>query len=389
MSVTMSVQVTAKQLEVAERFVERAHANGGLADVDLEQFWADQEVARADPFGAHIPQVAFGAILNWECVFAELGIPQDWRRYEHDVEWRMGLNRAYNDKAEEIVGRRLLDESPPPPAPATAPRELFDIFEMENVWDDTSQSWWLKEAAHTESELEGLLDRVEKRLENLEAFLIPDDMTDPPPLYGGQRGPVTFATSLYGPENLIFLILDNPALAGRLRDAILRAMLEKIRIHAERAGKEPCGFRFADDNCTLLTPEMYAFFALPIVRGVWEMASPRPGDMRHQHSDSDMAHIVPVLAECNLTETNFGPNVMPDFIRQHMPGAVIFGELAPFTYSRNEEVNMVAEFLRDHVMTHESRGLVFSTAGSINNGSRLSGMRLLMAAIQTFGRFDE
>jgi hypothetical protein len=28
------------------------------------------------------------------------------------------------------------------------------------------------------------------------------------------------------------------------------------------------------------------------------------------------------------------------------------------------------------------------TAGSINNGSRLTGMRLIMSAIQHFGRYD-
>jgi len=49
---------------------------------------------------------------------------------------------------------------------------------------------------------------------------------------------------------------------------------------------------------------------------------------------------------------------------------------------------MVAEFLRDYEMAKENRGLVFATAGSINNGSRLTGMRLLMAAIQEYGRYD-
>ena len=60
----------------------------------------------------------------------------------------------------------------------------------------------------------------------------------------------------------------------------------------------------------------------------------------------------------------------------------------PFTFSRNEEVNIVAEFLRDFEMTRETRGLSFTTAGSINNGSRLTGMRLIMAAIQRHGRYD-
>lgn len=383
--------VLPQHLETAEAFVAQAHAHGGLAPLDVEQFWKDQEIAVADPFGQHIPQVAFGAILNWECVFAELGIEQDWWRYENDPEWRLDANRRYNDRAEEIVGRRLLAETIDEKPAGRGPRELYQIFEMENVWDDASQSWWLKEAAHDEEGLTRLLDRVEERLDNLRHSFLPSDMTadSPAPAYAHQRGPVTFASSLYGPEALIFLILDNPELAARLRDTILRAMLGKIEVHAELRQERPRGFSFADDNCALLTLDMYRFFALPIVRGVWECTSPNSGDTRYQHSDSDMGHIVPALAECDLTGVNFGPKVMPDYIRSHMPRAVIHGQLAPFTYSRNEEVNMVAEFLRDHDMTRRSRGLVFSTAGSINNGSRLTGMRLLMAAIQRFGRFDE
>ena len=38
--------------------------------------------------------------------------------------------------------------------------------------------------------------------------------------------------------------------------------------------------------------------------------------------------------------------------------------------------------------TAEARGLDFHTAGSINNGSRLTATRLLMAAAQRYGRYD-
>ena len=48
---------------------------------------------------------------------------------------------------------------------------------------------------------------------------------------------------------------------------------------------------------------------------------------------------------------------------------------------------MVAEFLRDFEMAREKRGLKFSAAGSINAGSKLTGMRLLMAAVQEYGRY--
>jgi uroporphyrinogen decarboxylase len=101
-----------------------------------------------------------------------------------------------------------------------------------------------------------------------------------------------------------------------------------------------------------------------------------------------MGHLVPILARENMTGVNFGPNVLIDHIREHMPTAVIQGVLAPFTYSRNDEVGIVAEFLRDFEMAREKRGVVFATAGSINNGSRLTGMRLIMSAIQRYGRYD-
>jgi uroporphyrinogen decarboxylase len=85
-----------------------------------------------------------------------------------------------------------------------------------------------------------------------------------------------------------------------------------------------------------------------------------------------------------MTHVNFGPKLLVRDIRRHCPKAEILGQLAPFTFSRNEAVGMVAEFLRDREQAREQRGLKFGTAGSINNGSRLTGMRLIMAAIQKY-----
>ena len=101
-----------------------------------------------------------------------------------------------------------------------------------------------------------------------------------------------------------------------------------------------------------------------------------------------MGHLLPLLGKLELTTVNFGPNLKVSEIREYLPKAVIHGQLAPFTFSRNEEVNIVAEFLRDFEMAREQRGLIFATAGSINNGSRLSSMRLIMAAIQEYGRYN-
>ncbi len=383
---------------IARQLVAETRRHDGLAPLDLEQFWADQEIAIQDPFGTNIPQPPFGAILTWETVFDELGIEENVWRYQHDETWQLELNRAFNNKAERIVGRRPLPETLPPKEhlwPQT--KGLADVFEARTVWHD--QSWWIQQSAHTEDELNALLDRVETR--NIRDCILPPNWDKEknrltalgiaPPLYRGQRGPVTFATSIYGVENLILLILTNPDLAQRFRDAILRTILEIARILDEEAGYDPQtaphGWGWADDNCCLLRPEMYEFFGYPILKTVFERYAPNPNDRRFQHSDSDMAHLLPILAQLNLTEANFGPTLTVNEIRKHMPRTIIDGQLAPFTYSRNEEENMVLEFLRDFEMAREQRGLLFATAGSINNGSRLTGMRLLMAAIQHYGKY--
>jgi uroporphyrinogen decarboxylase len=388
----------AEHAAVARELVHETRASNGLAPVDLERFWTDQERAIQDPFSKDIPQVPLGAILTNECVFDELGVPEDPWRYQHDDPWRVALNRAYNDKAELIVGRRILSEEPRDPARQYPPvKGLHDVFEAENVWID--QSWWLQKSVNGPDALEALLDRVEAR--NIGSFILPGDwdkekrrltaMGIDLPLYRGQRGPVTFATSIYGPEDLICLILEKPDLARRFSRAILRTMLEIARVLDEEAGytpeTAPRGFGFCDDNCCLLTPEMYELFGYPVLKGVFDRYAPDPGDTRYQHSDSPMAHLLPLLGTLGMTRVNFGPTVTVAEIRRHLPHAVVDGQLAPFTYSRNEEENIVLEFLRDFAMAREHRGLVFSTAGSINNGTRLTSMRLLMAAIQRYGRY--
>jgi uroporphyrinogen decarboxylase len=187
-------------------------------------------------------------------------------------------------------------------------------------------------------------------------------------------------------------VLDNPDLAIRFSDVILRAMLGLIDLTAREAGYTannlPGGFGFADDNSCLFNPQMHELFGYPILKGVWERCSPKPTDMRFQHSDSAMGHLLPLLGKLRLTGTNFGASLTVSGIRRHLPGGIIEGQLAPFTFSRKEEENMVLEFLRDFDQAREHRGLRFTTAGSVNNGSRLTGMRLIMSAIQHFGRYD-
>ena len=80
-------------------------------DLDVEQFWKDDELAHQENcFSADAPQAALGIRMSDECVFAELGEEgEPWgytppeRRYE--------LNCRYNEKAVKIVAGRCETES--------------------------------------------------------------------------------------------------------------------------------------------------------------------------------------------------------------------------------------------------------------------------------------
>ena len=396
----MEASAAEKLLKRAREIVADAHRNDGLAPLDIDRFWSDQEAAIADPFSSAGPQLPLGIRMGTECGFIELDEPEDRYRLSHDAEYYLSLSKRYNDKAERIVGRRVLSEtSIPDDRRWPEVKKLNEIFDAPEEWENGS--YWIREAARSCDELEALLDKVERRIDNLRDFMLPAgweeekhrlvSLGERVPLYRGQRGPVTFATSVYGVENLIFLILDNPDLAGRFRDVILRAVLERARILDEEAGFDtstaPHGWSWSDDNCVMLTPAMYDFFGFPILDAVFDRYCPDEGDVRGQHSDSAMAHLLPALGRLKLTWTNFGPTLTVKEIREHLPGAVIRGQLAPFTFSRNEEESIVVETLRDFEYSKDHRGVIFETAGSINNGSRLTGMRLIMSTIQYYCRY--
>ena len=383
---------------IAESLVAEMHANDGLVEVDIEQFWQDNKAALVDPFGRHLKQPGLRIFNFDEAIFKELGVDEDFWRYDQDADYRHELRQALNKKSQHIIGRRLYpdvqsslnDQYPKLGA-------LPEVFGAEQVW--ASGSWWLEECAHSPTELEALLDEVDRK--DVREVILPESWQEAKarlmsqgkrsPLYAWQRGPVTFATSIYGAEDLLMLLIDQPELAEHLRDTILRVMLEIGDVLEAEAGyapgEKPRGFGFADDNCALLNPELYAFFGQPILQTVYDRFAPQPGDRRYQHSDSAMAHLLPLLAETGMNQVNFGPTVSVREIREHMPDAVIEGRLAPFTLGRCEWKNIVKEVLRDIDEARSTRGLLVATAGSIVSGSRLQGIRLIMATIQRYGQY--
>jgi len=311
------------------------------------------------------------------------------------------LNKRYNDKAEKIVGRRLLPEQfDPPEVQFPYVKRIGEVFGSR--YEYINHSEWLHRCAETPEAVEKMLDRVEKL--DIRQFMLPDNWEAEktrifetygrrPPVMRHIRGPVTLACSLMGEENFIFLMYDEPELAKRFSNAIRDVIIAMADVMDAEAGVTDAdrgryGFSFADDNCCLMTPEMYEDFGYPILRDVFARFAPGKNDSRFQHSDSAMEHLLPILGRLDMNGVNFGPTVMVRDIRKHMPNARIDGCLAPFTFMRNDAEGIIREVKRDCEAARETgRGVNISTAGSINNGSSLESMRLVMAVIQNYGRY--
>lgn len=373
---------------------------------DLDLFWKNDALAHEENcFSSRASQVALGIRMSDECVYAELGEEGDPWALEDPVR-RFDLNRRYNDIAEETVGKRLLDEIPPElNIPIPPIKRIGEVFGGEYK-QRPGTGEWLESPVGTAAELEEMLDRVDRLdLQDFMFFpgwdalktellaLLSENGMEVPQLYRHVRGPVTLASSIFGVENLIFLYYDAPELFERFGQTIGRVIIEMAEIFDRETGcsaeKFRGGFSFADDDCCLLTPEMYELFAAPVLKSVFERFSPEEGQKRFQHSDSSMAHLLPQLAEMNLTGCNFGPTVLVEDIRKYMPRTRIDGCLSPFTFMSNDKQAIIREVKRDvdALRATGSRGLNIFTAGSINNGSLLSSMRVIMETIAEYGQF--
>jgi uroporphyrinogen decarboxylase len=372
------------------------HGGSPVKELNVDQFWADDLLAHQNNCFNQSSQIPLGIRMSDECVFDELG--------EEGTPWmpiprqqRIDLNKRYNDKAERLVGKRLLQESfPPQDANLPAVKRIGEVFGGQYIYHNETE--WLTRSVHSYNELETLLDQVERM--DLRAFMLPENWEKEkrrvhecygirPALMRHIRGPVTLACSIMGTEQFLFLIIDEPDLARRFSHVITKVTLEMAAIMDEEAGTDAVqqpGFSFADDNCCLLSPPMYELFGYPVLKEVFARYSPGPEDKRYQHSDSAMGHLLPLLGSLQLNGVNFGPTVLIPEIRKHLPRARIDGCLSPMTFMRNDREGILREVQRDLKDALVHNGVNISTAGSINNGSSLESMRLVMQIIQNYGR---
>ncbi|NLD73187.1 MAG: hypothetical protein GX649_10775 [Chloroflexi bacterium] len=372
-----------------------------LYPVDVVRFWSDNDLSLDKPFSTDKPQVPMALCTTEGCIWQELGMSMDPRYYE-DPEVHVRLNRLYNDKAEEIVGRRILPEAfIPPEDQLPRPLRIEEIFGSHITTipgsEEIDGADWVRESVHSVRDLEERMEMVQGL--NLRDTVFPPGFYEAlerlrthygvePRLGMGIRGPVTAAMSICGVENTILWLVDSPQVMERFRDLLAGVIVELSTLLREATGAPMRGFGFSDDNCAMLNPALYEQFGLPILEHVFSVFCPDEDDRRYQHSDSEMTHLLPLLNRVRLHGANFGPTVRPEDIRREMPRTVIHGQLPPFTFSRGTPEEIYRAVRRDIEAVGADGGLVVTTAGSVNPGSRLVGLRAVMYAIQQHGRYQ-
>ncbi|HEY0867573.1 MAG TPA: uroporphyrinogen decarboxylase family protein, partial [Fimbriimonas sp.] len=157
---------------------------------------------------------------------------------------------------------------------------------------------------------------------------------------------------------------------------------------AQRKQARITGVAWLDDFCCLMSPGLYEEFALPAMKQAMDALAPTDDHWRFQHSDSDMAHLLPLLAQLRFDGVNFGPKLTVREIRDAMPRAEIHGQIPPFML-RNEPMEHVErKVAEDFLEVGGDGGLVVTTAGSIAAGTSLERIRGLMQIVETRCRYD-
>ncbi len=363
-------------------------------ELDVNAFWEENSRCTGKPFSTDKPRAPLGLPIDDHWLIEEMQVPSTLRYYR-DPEYKARVNRQCNDRCEQAIGIRKFPEEPQPKGILRIEEVFGARFEMTE-----GGTPWLEPGVETIADLRALLDRVErlddKALRDLmfssggTVFRQPLDDDGSRKVRGaGSRGPATIGTSVCGTMNLMYWLVDEPVVMGRFYDLLGDVLVRYQRIVAEASNVTLRGYGWLDDNCCLFSPDLYDTYCYPVLKKVFAAFAPAPDDHRYQHSDSEMRHLLPILARLDFWGVNLGPTIPAEVIRAAMPRTEIHGQIAPMTLRNGTFEEMVAEVKRDFAAVGGDGGLLITTAGSVSAGTSLERLRELMWAVQMYARYDE
>ena len=362
-------------------------------DLDVHAFWQENAQCLA-PFSTDKPRVPLAMMLDLHFILGEMGIPSTVR-YLKDLEYRMAVDRACNERLLAQIGRKFYSE------------DVIHRFkgDFEVVMGATRQitegntPWIVPLEVRDIGDVKAWIDRMTRL--DMRAAAIPDGWYEDKKHFEeatgkelkldgfGNTGPATLACNILGTTNVCLLIMDEPEV---MRD-FFHVLCDQYIAYREVVSMENLGyvprdgFGVNDDDCFLFPPAQYETFCAPFLARVFAEFAPDPNHKRRQHSDSAMGHLMGILNDLGVNEVNLGPTLHPLEIRRAMPRAVIYGQIPPFTLRNGSPQEIVDAVRRDIDCVGGDGGLVESPAGVVPIGTPLENIRTYMWAVQEYGRY--
>ncbi len=358
------------------------------ADLDVKQFWAEDEQCRDLTADKPRCPLIFSPDDHW--LFEFLAVSSTLRYYK-DKAYRDDLHREANRVTRQYVGRTFFDED----TWVHQPRRIENLFDCHFTYTEGGTPW-LTPATDDPVEFAAILDKAEAA--DMAEWAFPEEFLqewemrkargDRMPLLGtGSRGPATIITSVLHVETAFFWMYDRPDLMRRLRDVLAQKMVELNLVLRAFSGNTEQGWWITDDNCALFNTTFYGEYCVPVLKSVLEAFSPDPC-WRYQHSDSAMGHHLDAQRELGISIVNYGPEVDAALIRKKMPDAVIHGHMPPFLLRNGSPEEIRARVRSDFEKAGADGRLVVATAGSLAAGTGVGRMRWLMKVVQERCRYD-
>lgn len=361
-------------------------------ELDLEQFWEENEKCFRH-FSTDKLRVPVSFWLDDHFLFEAVELSSTLKYYQNR-DYRLKIHKQINQITQKELGKTFYQEQEMKVQP-----NRFEVL-MGSHWEYTEGGTpWL------ESEVKSIADvrKLNERNKNLnmkqealpegfaeEMARFEEETGERVELGGGfSRGPVTMATSILGTENTCLFIMDHEREMREFFKILADKLIEYHYVLMEATGsKNEGGYQINDDNCYLFPPGQYETFCAPFMEKIFTEFAPAKDDKRHQHSDSSMGHLMPILRDLGVNQVNLGPDLHPLDIRQAMPKTVICGQTPPLVLRDGTPEDIIDTVKRDIDAVGGDGGLVETPAGSVAAGTSFENIRIYMWAVQEYGRYQ-
>jgi uroporphyrinogen decarboxylase len=322
-------------------------------DLDVRAFWRENAQCMV-PFSTDKHRVPLTMMLDQHFILGVVGIPSTVR-YFQDLEYRVQVNIACNDRLERELGRRFYPEETfyrykgefevavgarleitEGNTPWIVPCEIDSVADLRR-WTERANKMDLRQTVVTDDWYETKANFEQRTGKTLH-------------LHGfGHTGPATLACNILGTTNVCLLMMDAPEVMSDFFAVLCDRYIEYVElVNTENLGYVPRdGFAINDDDCFLFSPSKYEALCAPYVQRVFEAFAPGSHHRRRHHSDSAMGHLMSILNDLGVNEVNLGPTIHPLEIRKALPNAVIHGQMPPFTLRDGSPQEIVETVRRD------------------------------------------